>query len=130
MVRTTYPLALILCFGLVMGMFAGSGFNGIVDGDRGTGQASDALAEQGNQSKINDSESIDASRASSDDGSIAGVILSSGRSVLSIVGMIALLPVTLQNLGFPGWFVAPVGSLFYVVSGIGIIQFISGRFLE
>ena len=130
MVRTTYPLALILCFGLVMALFAGSGFNGIVNADRGAGQATDELQEQGNASKINDGESIDASRAASDEGSIAGVVLSGGRSALSILGMIALLPVTLQNLGFPLWFVTPVGSVFYVISGLGIIQFISGRVLE
>jgi len=130
MVRTTYFLALILCFALVSALFAGSGFNAIVEGDRGGGQAADELGDQANDSVAKDGSNISAQRAASDDGSIAGVILSTGQSVLDTIGMIALLPVTLMNLGFPRWFALPIGSIAYVLSGIGLIQFITGRFLQ
>jgi hypothetical protein len=128
--RTQYPLAVMLCLAVMFGMFAGSGFNDIVRGDVAGEQVSDELDERANDSAISNNESVSGSRAASDEGSLVGVIIGAGQSLMQIVGMIALMPVTLQNLGFPTWFAAPVGSIVYVIAGIGILQFVTGRLYE
>jgi len=129
--RTTLPLAIMLSLAVMFAFFAGSGFNGIVRGDaQGGGQAADELEQQADNSSVAEDEAVSGSRAASDEGSLVGVIIGAGQSVMRIMGMIALLPLTLRNLGFPAWFSAPVGSLVYVVAGVGILQFITGRVLE
>jgi len=126
--RTTYPLAVILALGLATAFFAGSGFNAIVDGSQERGPAAEQLSEKGNSSTLNQDQNLSADRAS--DGTIAGLVLSTGGSVIKFVQMVSLLPLTLQRLGFPSWFAGSVGSVFYIISGIGIFQFISGRVLQ
>lgn len=129
--RTQFPVAVMLAFAVMFAMFAGSGFNTIVRGDaQGGDQLADELGEQANDSAVANNESVSGSRAASDEGSLVGVIIGAGQSLMQIVGMVALLPLTLQNLGFPTWFATPVGSIVYVVAGIGILQFITGRIFE
>jgi hypothetical protein len=129
--RTTFPLAVMLALALTFAMFSGSGFNDIVRGDNsGVGEASEELDSQANDSAVSEDEDVEGSRAASDEGSLVGVIIGAGQSVMQLFTMVALMPLTLRNLGFPAWFATPVGSLVYVVSGVGILQFITGRVLE
>jgi len=128
--RTQYPLIIVLCFAVMFGMFAGSGFNAIVDGDRSTGQAQDELDSQANDSAIENGSGIAGDQSPGDEGSLVGVVISGSQTILSVLGMVALLPITLQNLGFPTWFALPIGSVAYVVAGIGFVQFVSGRVLR
>lgn len=121
----------MLCLAVAFGLFAGSGFNAIVGVDNAGGdQATDELQDQADDSAVDEEEDVEGSRAASDEGSLVGVIISAGQSIMEITTMVALLPLTLRNLGFPAWFAAPIGSLVYVVSGIGILQFITGRVYE
>lgn len=129
MVRTAFLLTVALSIGLAMAFFAGSGFNGLVTGSQDTGPLSEDIKEQGNQSVLNDDENISSDRTGSS-GSLAGLILSSARAIGEIVGLVSLLPVTLQRLGFPSWFAVPLGSVVYIVAGLGVVQFLSGRVLE
>lgn len=128
--RTTYPLFVVIALGVMLLMFQGSGFNALIQGSQAPGPVGDEVESQGNSSVANDEQSLNASRQASDEGSIAGLILSSGRGVVDVFVLIALLPSTLQRLGFPLWFAAPVGSMVYIISGIGIVQFIRGSTLR
>jgi len=128
--RTVYPLTVVLSIGIILLMFQGSGFNALVQGSQSPGAVGDQIQEQGNESAIRDNESISGERPSSDEGSLTGVIINTGGQVLNIVALVLLLPQTLLRLGFPSWFALPVGSLVYIVSGIGMIQFVTGRVLR
>jgi hypothetical protein len=127
--RTTFPLAVVLCLGVALLLFSGSGFNALVSGSQSPGPLGDALGQQGEQSPVQDG-NISVSRSASDEGSVAGLILGGSQSAFQALNLLAFFPQTLQRLGFPTWFALPVGSLVYVVVGIGIAQFVSGRIYE
>lgn len=124
--RTTYPIALVLAMMLTAAFFSGSGFNGIVDGE----QRTDALDEQVEQAKDNGSfedNELKSGQGGTDDGTIVGFIVDGTNRIFAFAGMVAVLPITLQSLGFPQWFALPIGSLFTIVVSIGVLQFVTGR---
>jgi hypothetical protein len=127
--RTTFPLAVVLCLAVALIMFSGSGFNALVDGSQSPGPVGDALAEKADSSPAK-SGNVSVSRSASDEGSIAGLILGGTKTIFSTFALLAFLPSTLQRLGFPLWFATPVGSLVYIVVGVGIAQFVSGRIYQ
>lgn len=126
MVRTAFLLAVVLSIGVMMTLFAGSGFNALVAGSQDAGPLSDAINNQGSDSVVNGSEDISSDRTGSS-GSLAGLVLSSARRIGDVIGLVSFLPITLQRLGFPRWFALPLGSVVYLIAGIGIVQFLSGR---
>jgi len=127
--RTTFPLAVVLCLGVALLLFSGSGFNAIVSGSQSPGPLADALGQQADQSPVQDG-SISVSRSASDEGSVAGLILGGSQTAFQVVNLLAFLPITMQRLGFPSWFAVPVGSLVYIIVAIGIAQFVSGRIYQ
>jgi hypothetical protein len=127
--RTTFPLAVVLCLGVALLMFSGSGFNAIVSGSQDAGPLGSALGEQANESAVQEG-NISVSRSASDEGSVAGLILGGSQTAFQVFNLLAFLPITLQRLGFPAWFATPVGSLVYIVVGIGVAQFVSGRIYQ
>ena len=129
MVRTAFLVAIVMSIGLSMALFAGSGFNALITGSQDSGPLGDAIEEEGDKSVVNQDQNISSDRTGSS-GSLAGLILSSARTIGRIVGLVSLLPVTLQRLGFPTWFAVPLGSIVYIVAGLGIVQFLSGRVLQ
>jgi hypothetical protein len=129
MVRTTFPLAVVLCLAVSLLMFSGSGFNALVDGSQSAGPVGDALGEQANESAVQDG-NISVSRSASDEGSVAGLILGGSKTAFQIFNLLAFLPFTMQRLGFPTWFALPIASLVYVLVGLGIAQFVSGRIYQ
>jgi len=128
--RTTYPLAIVLALGLMAAFFAGSGFNAIVTGEHKTEQVSDAVNDSANSSVIGDDNNLTGSRSSSGEGSIVGLVIGASGTVIDIVSMVLLLPLTLRNLGFPVWFAVPVGGFAELLLSIGFIQFVTGRQLR
>jgi hypothetical protein len=127
--RTTFPLAVVLCLAVSLLMFSGSGFNALVDGSQSPGPVGSALGEQADSSPAK-SGNVSVSRSASDEGSIAGLILGGSQTIIQTFSLLAFLPITLQRLGFPAWFATPVGSLVYIVVGVGIAQFVSGRIYQ
>jgi hypothetical protein len=111
-------------------MFSGSGFNAIVDGSQEPGELGENINEEANQSAVQASDSVGVQNTGEDDGSIAGLIISGGTGIVQTISLVATAPVTLQRLGFPAWFALPVGSLIYIVVGVGIFQVVSGRTYE
>lgn len=127
--RTTFPLAAVLCLGVALVLFSGSGFNAIVSGSQSAGPLGDALGQQAAQSPVQEG-NISVSRSASDEGSVAGLILGASQTIIQTFNLIAFLPITMQRLGFPNWFAVPIGSLVYIVVAVGIAQFVSGRIYQ
>jgi hypothetical protein len=127
--RTTFPLAVVLCLGIALLLFSGSGFNAIVEGSQDAGPLGDNIEQKANESPVQNG-SIAVSRSASDEGSIAGLILGGSTAAIKSFELLAFLPITMQRLGFPEWFAVPIGSLVYIVVAIGIAQFVSGRIYE
>lgn len=127
--RTTFPLVAVLSLFVAMAFFSGSGFNAIVDGDRNTKSLESEVNETANES-VGGFDQLSGSRSGEDEGSIVGIVVAGARNIGKLIGMFALLPVTMTNLGFPVWFAAPVGIVLELIASIGIIQFVTGRVLR
>jgi hypothetical protein len=125
--RTILPVGAVIALGLVLLLFTGSGFNALVTGDANTNSLQDQLQDTSNETNVDDSTVVEGSRETSGDGSIVGIAIGGASRLLGIVGLVALLPRTLQQLGFPTWFATPLGSVASLIAAVGIIQFIAGR---
>jgi hypothetical protein len=121
--RATFALALALSMAMAGLFMTGSGFNAAVGQEERVPTISEELEEKGNGSSVD----FSSSARSEDDGSIAGFIISGTSEVISMFGMVLLMPLTLRQLGFPQWFAFPIGLGFYVLLTVGVAQFASGR---
>jgi hypothetical protein len=122
--RAMFAVAIALSMAMGGIFMYGSGFSAAVGQDDRAPTISDTLEER---ASANDSVSFESSARSQDDGSIAGFIISGTSELVRIVSMVALLPVTLRDLGFPQWFAYPIGLGFYILVTMGIAQFAGGR---
>lgn len=68
--------------------------------------------------------------SSAGEGDIVGVIISGGQGIVNFIGMLVLLPVELQRLGFPQWFAYPLGRLVQIIGVIGLYQFVTNRVMK
>jgi len=125
--RTLLPMGGVLALGFVLLLFAGSGFNAIVAGDANTDGLQSELQDTADQTGVDNETVVEGSRETGGDGSIVGIAIGGSQKLLRIVGLVALMPVTLQQLRFPAWFAFPLGSIGSLIAAVGIIQFITGR---
>jgi len=126
--RTLAPIMIVLCIGVAGAMIGGSGFAdawGTPEPD--TAGAERQLEESGEDVNPAGEGGSASGPVSSGDSSIVGLIIDGSRALVGVLVGVALLPVTLMNLGAPAWFALPVGSLAYVVTGIGAIEFATNR---
>lgn len=124
--NTYVPVLLVLAIG-VSGMMIGmSGFDDVWGaGKPQTQGAQDAL--NGSAEQVNPNDEPVSGPVSSGESSAVGLFVDGIQSLASIAGSVALLPVTLIELGFPAWFSVPLGSIAYLVVGVGLVQFASKR---
>ena len=123
--RGTAPVLIVLVLGVAGMMLGASGFDDAWGAEPPkTGAAQEQVE---NSSKINPSNDPISGPVSSGDSSIVGLISSGIGSIVQFAGAVALLPVTLINLGFPAWFAGPLGLLAQVVAAVSIIQFATNR---
>lgn len=126
--RTTAPVLMVLCIGVAGAMITMSGFTdawGTPEPE--TGGAQDALEERSEAVNPGGDEGSASGPVSSGESSIVGLIVDGSRALAGLAAAVVLLPITLMNLGAPGWFAIPAGSLAYIVSGIGVIEFATNR---
>lgn len=121
--RAMFAVALALSMAMAGLFMVGSGFNMAVGHEERAPTISEELDSKANGSSV----SFDSSARSEDDGSIAGFIISGVTDVVNLVIMVALMPLTLRDLGFPKWFADSVGYGFYVLLSVAVAQFASGR---
>lgn len=65
--------------------------------------------------------------ASQQEGSIVGLIINGASAVFTFLGAVILLPLEMNNLGFPWWFAFPVGLILQIHAGITGVQFTVNR---
>jgi len=120
----------VLCFGLAFALVAGSGLGAAVFGESpGGAETSRTLEDIQSQASVDEDAKNDEGGLSADIGTdneptLVGVAISGGQFLTSLVGAVALLPVTLTRLGFPSYFAIPVGGIAQIVAFIGLVQFI------
>lgn len=125
--RAMFAVALAISMAMAGLFMVGSGFNAAVGQEERAPTISDTLEDKANAS---DAASFSSSARSQDDGSVAGFIISGTSGFVNIVSMVALLPLTLRDMGFPQWFSYPVGLGFYLLVTMGVAQFAGGRIFQ
>lgn len=126
--RTTAPILIVLCIGVGGGMIGMSGFADAWGAPQPeTTGAQEQLEDTSESVNPAGPEGSASGPVSSGESSIVGLVVDGATSIVGIAASVALLPVTLMNLGFPAWFALPLGSLAYLIAGIGVIEFATNR---
>jgi len=128
--NTKSIFGVVLCFGLAFALVAGSGLGAAVFGEStGDAETSRTLEDIQSEASVDEDAKNDEGGLSADIGTdneptLVGVAISGGQFLTSLVGAVALLPVTLMRLGFPNYFAVPVGGIAQILAFIGLVQFI------
>ncbi len=124
--RGTAPVMIVLAIGVATMFVTGSGFaDAWGQPAPETGAAADAL----NESADNvgpDGQPVEGP-VSTGDSEVIGLIASGLGTLFGLAGSVALLPVTLTNLGLPAWFAFPAGALAQIVVGVSLIEWATNR---
>jgi hypothetical protein len=128
-VRSKTILGVVLAFGVAFSLLAGSGIGGAIfgatPGDADTSRTLDDIA---NDSSVDPDEGdgLAADVGGDNEPTLVGVAISGGAFAVQLVAAVALLPVTLMELGFPSYFAVPVGGVAQIIAFIGLVQFVRG----
>lgn len=127
--RGTWAMAVAIAIAGAAMMFSLSGYGAIYPNDPtdGLGPMESGL------NKTADNESVQGGidgQITGQDPSLVSVIVNGASSVANIIAFILLLPISLQNLGFPFWFAVPVGLIAQLGGFIAMAQFTTGRVLR
>jgi len=128
--NTKDVLGVVLAFGVMFSLAAGSGVGATIFGESpGEAETSQTLEDISNDASVDSEEGggIDADVAGDNEPTTVGLALSGGEFLATFVGAIALIPLTLTNIGFPYWFAVPIGGAAQIVGTIGLFQFVTGR---
>jgi hypothetical protein len=127
--RTIFPLVVVLSMMITAGFFVGSGFNDAIRGEQNIDPVTDEVNQRSGESAVG-SGNFSASRSGTDEGSIVGLVVGGAQDITEFLSLVVLLPITLQQLGFPDWFALPIGAVLQIIVSIGVLQFITGRELR
>lgn len=130
--NTTEVTGIVLCLGLAFAVLSGSGIGatifGASPGDAGTTRTLEDLGENTDLTENDPTGSAGGIIASvSGGGTLIGLIISVGRTLVEFGAAVTLLPVTLSRLGFPRYFAYPVGAFAQIIAFIGFAQFLTGH---
>ena len=129
--RSKSVLGVVLAFGVMFALLAGSGIGATVFGaSPGDAETTRTLEDVGDDASVDPDSGgggFAADVTGDNEPTVVGVAISGGQFVAQLVGAVALLPVTLMRLGFPRYFAVPVGGVAQVIAFIGLAQFVAGR---
>jgi len=128
--NTKDVLGVVLAFGVMFSLAAGSGVGATVFGAQpGDAETARTLDDIGDEASVDSDEGggIDADVAGDNEPTIVGVAISGGEFIATLVGAVALVPLTLTRIGFPYWFAVPIGGAAQIIATIGLFQFVTGR---
>jgi len=126
--RTTAPILIVLCIGVAGAMIAGSGFaDAWGTPEPQTAGAQEQLEEQSDAVNPAGETGSASGPVSSGESSIVGLVVDGSKSIVGFAASVILFPMTLMNLGAPSWFALPLGSIAYLIAGIGVIEFATNR---
>jgi hypothetical protein len=124
--QTKGVLGLVLAFGLAFALLSGSGIGAAVFGESpGDAETTRTIEEVSNQSSVDeeDEAGLGADVTGDNEPTLVGLAISGGKFLVGLVGAVALLPLTLMNLGFPAYFALPVGGIAQIIAFVGLVQF-------
>jgi hypothetical protein len=124
--QTKGVLGLVLAFGLAFALLSGSGIGAAVFGESpGDAQTTRTIEEVSNQSSVDkeDDGGLGADVTGDNEPTLVGLAISGGKFLAGLVGAVALLPLTLMDLGFPAYFALPVGGIAQIIAFVGLVQF-------
>jgi len=132
--RTIAPVMIVFCIGAAGAMLAGAGFydawGASAPGVQGASEELETAGTEANPNqqpgKEEDGGSIEGQLSGGDSGLI-GLIKDAADSITAFASAVALFPVTMIELGFPVWFVTPLASMAYLITGVGVVQFTVNR---
>jgi hypothetical protein len=130
--NTLYPTLFVIALAVAATMLGMSGYTDAIgvtsDPTDGLG-APDALEEQTNGSAYqpDGDGGFEGSAEGGDESDIVGFIISGSRTVANFVGFVVLLPLELNDLGFPWWFAYPLGLASQLMATLTVAQFASNR---
>jgi len=128
--QTKDVLGVVLAFGVAFALLAGSGIGAAVFGENpGDAETARTLEDIASDASVDKDDAEGGSGLSADvvgdnEPTLVGVAISGGQFLTTLVASVALLPITLMRLGFPGYFAVPVGGVAQVIAFIGLIQFV------
>jgi hypothetical protein len=122
--KTTYPVLIVLALGVAGTMWGMSGITAMYDGPQDDLQSQEELNESASSSSVT---GYEADAGPNQGGNIVGLIFSGISRLVSLAGLVLLLPAEMHNIGFPWWFSLPIGLLAQTLVGIGIIEFATQR---
>lgn len=127
--KAKFPLIFIICLSVAGMMWGLSGVGDVFVSDPSEDLNSpDEFNDTVENSSLEDG--MEGSSAGSGDGDIIGLILNGGQSIIGILRLVLLLPLELQNMGFPRWFAWPIGLMAELITIIGLFQLMMGRQYE
>ncbi|MCQ4334599.1 hypothetical protein KM295_14160 [Natronomonas sp. F2-12] len=124
--QTKGVLGLVLAFGLAFALLSGSGIGAAVFGESpGDAETTRTIDEVANQSSVDESDEggLQSDVTGDNEPTLVGLAISGGKFLVGLVGAVALLPLTLMNLGFPAYFALPVGGIAQIIAFVGLVQF-------
>jgi ABC-type oligopeptide transport system substrate-binding subunit len=128
--RSKSILGVVLAFGVMFSLLAGSGIGAAVFGaapaDADTTRTLDDVSNDSSVDPDSESGGLSADVVGDNEPTLVGVALSGGEFAAQLVASVALVPVTLIRLGFPTYFAVPVGGVAQVIAFIGLVQFVRG----
>ena len=127
--QTKTVIGLVLCFGVAFSMLGGSGIGAAIFGeDPGEHETTRAIDKIAEDAEVDDDEDsgLSAEVAGDSEPTLVGVAISGGQFAVQLVAAVALLPLTLMQLGFPSYAAIPLGGIAQIVALIGLVQFIRG----
>lgn len=124
--RGTPFVLIVLVLGASAGMVTASGLAGVWGSpppqvDDASGQLNDSASD------LRPSSGPVEGPVSSSESDVVGLIVSGLGAITNMAGAVALLPLTLIQLGFPAWAGVPIGLLAQTVVGVSIIEFATNR---
>lgn len=124
--RTIMPVLIVFSIAVAGGIVAGSGFGDAWGADPPQTAAAQSQLNQ-SASQVNPNDQPISGPVSSGESDIVGLIANGLGTIVDVGAAVVLLPITLVQLGFPKWFSYPLGSLAYVLVGIGVIEWAANR---
>lgn len=128
--ETKTVIGVVLCFGVAFAMLGGSGVGAAVFGenpdDHETTRAIDKIADNAAVDEDDEDSGLSAEVTGDSEPTLVGVAIAGGQFAVQLVAAVALLPLTLMQLGFPSYAAVPLGGIAQIVGLIGLVQFIRG----
>lgn len=123
-------IGMVLALSVSFTLLAGSGIGAAVFGENpGDARVANTVGDIGEDASVDEDKEgggLSADVAGDKEPTLVGFALSSVGFLTKMVAAVALLPFTLMNLGFPGYFALPVGSLAQIITFAGLGRAASG----